>query len=84
MFISAYPPARRINLFDANMKLVNGNESKETLSQTALKSQGNQQKMAVAEPTENLEKKQKSGVRRSPVSEGDDVEKSTRKRSRGR
>ena len=37
MYISAYPPGRRINLFDSNMKLVNGKENNEGLFRQRVK-----------------------------------------------
>jgi len=96
MYISAFPPAMRINLFDANMNLVNGKESKETLSSGNSINNGNGQsnKSAVmnektadqgTEPEQsygNLEKKKP--LHSKATIGADELETTSRKRSRGR
>jgi len=96
MYISAFPPGRRINLFDKDMKLVNGKENKETLSQISSNGNGQQQSQqnvavnektigVVAEPVEGMGKKEKNVSRRTASGNGgDELEGSARKRGRGR
>jgi hypothetical protein len=93
MYISAFPPAMRINLFDANMNLVNGKESKEALSlensinngpaqQIAL---GNERTSALVGTEESKGKQSKNeSSQKHTTDRSDDLETTARKRSRGR
>jgi hypothetical protein len=95
MYISAYPPARRINLFDANMILVNGKENKESLAQSkteyngqprTLKNKANNESKneEVAQPGQKQGNEKKNKVHMNRNSIGDEIEASVQRRSRGR
>lgn len=93
MFISAFPPALRVNLFDANMKLVNGN--KETLTQsvgngiaqghTNAQPDGAENKTSiVSDRAQSYGQEEKKTSMPSVTDTRDDIEGVDRPRGRGR